>query len=108
MGVSLQSTLFDLHLNSMFTRLLSGAYISGFVVPVYMLGETADTGRRLGMFLCIAAVGAVCGPPISGAIYKASGGFEGVGFYAGATTIVASVLMVVSKRLVLGKFWGKY
>lgn len=73
-----------------------------------MLGDTVDIGRRVGMFLCIAAVGALCGPPISGAIYKVSGGFEGVGFYAGTMTIMASLFMILTKRLVLGTWLGRY
>ncbi|KAE9390435.1 MFS general substrate transporter [Gymnopus androsaceus JB14] len=89
---------------------LGGAYISVFSVPVFMLddSDTADVGRRVGMFLCIASLGALCGPPISGAINKASGGFEDVGFYAGTMTLVASLFMVLTKRLVLGTWLGKY
>lgn len=55
-------------------------------------GETADVGRRVGMSLTILAFGAVLGPPISGAINTASGGFEAVGYYAGELTLVLSVL----------------
>ncbi len=44
-----------------------------------------DLGRRLGMAMTIAASGALAGPPISGAIYSATGGFEAVGYYAGAS-----------------------
>ena len=46
-------------------------------------GDTKDVGRRLGMFMSIFSLGALAGPPISGAINTATGGFEVVGFYAG-------------------------
>lgn len=47
------------------------------------LGVTDDIGRRIGMFMTIFSFGALAGPPISGAINTATGGFESVGFYAG-------------------------
>lgn len=51
--------------------------------PMMELGATGDVGRRLGMFMSIFSLGALSGPPISGAINAASGGFEAVGYYAG-------------------------
>ena len=47
------------------------------------MGDTNDVGRRLGMFMSILAVGALVGPPISGAISTATGDFKAVGYYAG-------------------------
>jgi len=47
------------------------------------LGGEDDVGRRIGMFMTITAVGALAGPPISGAINAATGGFKAVGIYAG-------------------------
>lgn len=47
------------------------------------MGDTEDVGRRLGMFVSILSIGALAGPPISGAISTATGGFKDVGFYAG-------------------------
>lgn len=47
------------------------------------LGDIEDAGRRVGMFMSLAAFGAITGPPISGAISTASGGFIDAGFYAG-------------------------
>jgi MFS family permease len=47
------------------------------------LGETGDVGRRLGMFMSIVGLGALVGPPISGAINAATGGSEIVGYFAG-------------------------
>jgi MFS transporter, MCT family, solute carrier family 16 (monocarboxylic acid transporters), member 10 len=46
-------------------------------------GEIADVGRRVGMSFTIIGFGALIGPPISGAINTATGGFEAVGYYAG-------------------------
>ncbi|KAG6872973.1 hypothetical protein C0995_004512 [Termitomyces sp. Mi166 len=61
----------------------SGAYVSLLANPIMSLGVTDDLGRRIGMFMSIFALGALAGPPISGAINTASGGFEVVGYYAG-------------------------
>lgn len=47
------------------------------------MGETGDVGRRTGMFMSILALGALTGPPISGAINTATGSFKPVGYYAG-------------------------
>lgn len=41
-------------------------------------------GRRVGMMFTILSAGAVSGPPISGAIGTATGGFGTVGVYAGS------------------------
>ena len=49
----------------------------------FLMGDTEDVGRRLGMFMSILSIGALAGPPISGAIGTATGGFKDVGFYAG-------------------------
>jgi len=61
----------------------SGAYISLFVVPVVMMGDMDDSGRRTGSFFTCVTVGAVAGPPISGAIAQSTGGFKVAGYYAG-------------------------
>jgi MCP family monocarboxylic acid transporter-like MFS transporter 10 len=52
--------------------------------PMMALGDCADVGRRTGMFLTIASFGALAGPPISGAINHHTGGYTGVGIFAGA------------------------
>ena len=49
------------------------------------MGATEDVGRRLGMLMSILSIGALIGPPISGAIATDSGSFKGVGYYAGLT-----------------------
>ncbi|KAJ7287110.1 major facilitator superfamily domain-containing protein [Mycena rebaudengoi] len=86
----------------------SGAYVSSFMLPMYQLGEIADYGRRAGMALTLTAIGAVAGPPISGAINTASGGFQAVGYYAGSMILASIVLMLLTRHLVLGKLWGKF
>ena len=62
----------------------SGTYVSLLSAPIMNLGGEGDVGRRIGMFMTITAFGAVAGPPISGAINAATGGFKAVGIYAGA------------------------
>ena len=61
----------------------NGAFISLHCVPLLSLGKPDEVGERLGLFFTIIAFGAMCGPPVSGAIWKASGGWEIVGVYAG-------------------------
>jgi len=47
------------------------------------MGDMHDAGRRSGIALTCVALGAVAGPPISGAIAQATGGFKAVSYYAG-------------------------
>ncbi|KIN92899.1 hypothetical protein M404DRAFT_638644 [Pisolithus tinctorius Marx 270] len=47
------------------------------------MGHVDDAGRRVGMYMTIAALGTLAGTPISGAINARTGGFKGPGFYAG-------------------------
>ncbi|KAF8065358.1 major facilitator superfamily domain-containing protein [Lyophyllum atratum] len=86
----------------------SGAYVSLLSNPMMELGETDDIGRRLGMFMSIFALGALAGPPISGAINTASGGFEVVGYYAGSMVMVGVTLMCLTRHLVLRSVFGKF
>ena len=57
--------------------------MSLLAAPMIALGGVEDVGRRVGMGMTILALGALAGPPISGAVERATGGFEAVGFYAG-------------------------
>ncbi|KAJ7125192.1 major facilitator superfamily domain-containing protein [Mycena epipterygia] len=86
----------------------SGAYVSSFMLPMYHLGEIADVGRRSGMAMTLTALGALAGPPISGAINTASGGYQAVGYYAGSMIMASIVLMLITRHLVLRKLWGKF
>ncbi|KAK7039102.1 hypothetical protein VNI00_010282 [Paramarasmius palmivorus] len=85
----------------------SGAFVSSFLMPVYEMGETSDIGRRTGMVMSIASIGALVGSPISGAISQSAGGFEAVGYYAGTMILFAAFLMAVTKYLVLRSLKGK-
>ena len=61
----------------------SGAFVSLLTAPLLSLGKSNEVGERSGLMFTIIAFGALCGPPISGAIRKASEGWELVGIYAG-------------------------
>ncbi|KAG2150667.1 MFS general substrate transporter [Suillus bovinus] len=63
-----------------------GAYICLYSVPVVAMGKMEDAGRRVGMFMSLIGFGGIAGPPISGAISTATGGFAGAGYYAGRFT----------------------
>ena len=69
----------------------SGAYVSLLPVPLMLMGDMHDAGRRTGGFLTCVALGAVAGPPISGAIAQATHGFKAVGFYAGTVSPPSSL-----------------
>ncbi|KAJ3993903.1 major facilitator superfamily domain-containing protein [Lentinula boryana] len=86
----------------------SGTVISGLVIPVFLLGDVSDIGRRTGMVMSLGALGGLFGAPISGAINRASGGFEDVGCFAGSMLIIAGIFMLATRHLVLGKFSGKF
>jgi MFS family permease len=60
------------------------------------MGDMHDAGRRVGGFLTCVALGAVAGPPISGAISQATDGFKSVGYYAG-TIMIFSILDTLLK-----------
>ncbi|KAF8177232.1 MFS general substrate transporter [Pholiota molesta] len=85
----------------------SGAYVSLVSIPIMEMGDTGDVGRRTGMFMSILAIGALAGPPISGAINSATGNFKAVGYYAGSTVLFGVGLICVSRYLVLRRMWGR-
>ena len=62
----------------------SGALEALLPAPMVALGERADVGRRTGMYLTIVSLGALAGPPMSGAINHITGGYTAVGIVAGA------------------------
>ena len=64
-------------------RASSGVYVSLLAAPTVRMGRTEDVGVRVGMSMTLIALGAVAGPPISGAINAATGGFKFTGVYAG-------------------------
>lgn len=62
----------------------SGAMVTLMGAPMMAMGESVDVGRRTGMYFTIVSLGALAGPPISGAIEHATGGYTAVGIFAGA------------------------
>ena len=64
-----------------------GTYGSLGALPIVMMGDTHDAGRRTGTALMVIALGAIAGPPISGAIAQTTDGFKTVGYYAGIVSL---------------------
>lgn len=85
-----------------------GAYISLYSAPAVAMGRMEDAGRRVGMFMSLIGLGGVAGPPISGVIYTATGGFIDTGYYAGGSIIFGVALLLVARYLHLGRLWGKF
>ncbi|KAG1741426.1 MFS general substrate transporter [Suillus paluster] len=77
----------------------TGGYVSLFTIVAVEMGKIEDAGRRVGMFMSISAFGAIAGPPISGAISTASGGFVEAGYYAGSIIMCAVVLLLWARYL---------
>ncbi|KAJ3839071.1 major facilitator superfamily domain-containing protein [Lentinula raphanica] len=95
----------------------SGVYVSCFLMPVYEMSDVHDIGRRTGMIMTIGAVGALLGPPISGAINANTGGYTAVYHdliepdthpMLGSMIVVASALMFLTRHLYLGQLRGKF
>ncbi|KAG1831883.1 MFS general substrate transporter [Suillus variegatus] len=86
----------------------SGGFLALFALAAVALGDIEDAGRRVGMFMSLAAFGAITGPPISGAISTASGGFIDAGFYAGGNIMCSAGLLLLARCLHLKRLWGKY
>ena len=61
----------------------SGTVVALVSAPMMALGDSADVGRRTGMYFTIASLGSLSGPPISGAINHSTGGYTDVGVFAG-------------------------
>lgn len=93
-------------------------------VPLYGMGVIEDVGRRMGTLMVFIALGGLAGPPTSGAIWSATGGINAVSYYAGrirssphftevtcvisgSAILLAVVLMLITRHLMLKKFWGK-
>ncbi|KIJ59717.1 hypothetical protein HYDPIDRAFT_177749 [Hydnomerulius pinastri MD-312] len=85
-----------------------GTYVSLLAAPAMAMGAVSDVGRRVGMFMSFAAFGALAGPPISGAINSATGGFEDVGYFAGGVVLFSVGLLILTRYLHLGKLSGKF
>ncbi|KAH9966149.1 MFS general substrate transporter [Russula compacta] len=92
---------------ALFYGVSSGAFVGLIAVPMIALGDSTDVGRRTGMYLTILSLGALAGPPISGAINRATGGYTTVGIYAGSSVMVAVMLLALARYFVLRGWWGK-
>ena len=66
------------------SRASSGVFVGLLAAPLVHMGNVHDVGSRVGICMSILAIGAVAGPPISGAINTATGNFNITGIYAGA------------------------
>ncbi|KZT69233.1 MFS general substrate transporter [Daedalea quercina L-15889] len=86
----------------------SGIFASLVATPLVGMGDVRDVGARVGMAFTLLALGALAGPPISGAIQTATDGYKAVGYYAGSAIECAAVLLLFCRYFVLGrKFWGR-
>ncbi|SJK98870.1 uncharacterized protein ARMOST_02143 [Armillaria ostoyae] len=81
----------------------SGSFVSLLCAPIIEFGDTTGVGRRVGMMMSILAVGALVGPPISGSINSATGGFEAVGYYAGRSLFFRGILWAAKTK----PFWSQ-
>ncbi|KAI0716985.1 MFS general substrate transporter [Earliella scabrosa] len=84
----------------------SGIFVAIMAQPVVRMGKVTEVGMRTGMAFTIMSLGALAGPPISGAILDNTGTFENVGYYAGSAVMVSVALMVAARHLLLGKLVG--
>ncbi|KAF8906687.1 major facilitator superfamily domain-containing protein [Mucidula mucida] len=85
----------------------TGSFLALTPNPVIEFGDPSDIGKNVGMLMSIIALGALAGPPISGVINSATGGFVAVGCFAGSAVLLGVGLMVWSKYLALGSVFGK-
>ncbi|KAI0760539.1 MFS general substrate transporter [Fomes fomentarius] len=85
----------------------SGVFVAIMAQPVVRMGKVTEVGMRTGMAFTIMSLGALAGPPISGAILDHTQSFEDVGYYAGSTVIVSVALMIATRRMLLGKLFGR-
>ncbi|TFK79571.1 MFS general substrate transporter [Polyporus arcularius HHB13444] len=92
---------------AVFYGIFSGVFVAIMGQPAVRMGDVADVGRRVGMSLTIMSLGALAGPPISGAILdRAANDFKPVGYYAGTAVMVSVFLMVIARHLLLKKPFG--
>jgi len=111
-----------------YARITSGAFVALFPAGVASLGSFSDLGRRAGALMSIMAlgtwplhkimlyifylkkllsyIGALAGPPISGAIVRAKHSFRPVGAYAGTMIVLSVILMIISRYTALKRVWG--
>ncbi|PIL24396.1 MFS general substrate transporter [Ganoderma sinense ZZ0214-1] len=87
--------------------IFQGVFVSQIAAPIVRMGRTEDVGLRIGMNFTVIALGAVAGPPISGAINTATGGFKFTGIFAGSAVVVAVIGLIITRISILGRLWGR-
>ncbi|OBZ67648.1 Riboflavin transporter MCH5 [Grifola frondosa] len=86
--------------------IFSGVFVSLIGQPIVRMGNVEDIGMRAGMVFSIMSLGALAGPPISGAIENSTGNFKAVGIYAGSCIMASVLLLVVTRQILLRKLVG--
>ncbi|THH29835.1 hypothetical protein EUX98_g4345 [Antrodiella citrinella] len=76
-------TVADFVIIAILYGIAAGVFVSLFNQPFMEMGSKHNVGTKVGMGMSIIAIGAISGPPISGAINTSSGGYKAVGYYAG-------------------------
>ncbi|EJC99904.1 MFS general substrate transporter [Fomitiporia mediterranea MF3/22] len=66
----------------------SGVFVCLVAAPAAHFGAIHDVGRRTGLQMTIMAIGALVGPPISGAIEEHYSTFHPVGIFAGTHSLI--------------------
>ncbi|GJE91215.1 MFS general substrate transporter [Phanerochaete sordida] len=84
----------------------SGAFVSLFPIVTMRLGSVEDVGLRTGVQMTVMSLGALAGPPISGAIQQRTGSFHDVGIYAGSMVVLSVIVMIVARWAHVGKLIG--
>ncbi|KAI1788361.1 MFS general substrate transporter [Ganoderma leucocontextum] len=79
----------------------SGVFVGLLAVPLVAMGDIQDVGSRVGICMTILAIGAVAGPPISGAINVATGSYKFTGIYAAGTAVMVSIVLLAAARLTI-------
>ncbi|KAH9888049.1 MFS general substrate transporter [Cubamyces lactineus] len=85
----------------------SGVYVAILGQPLVGMGKITDVGMRAGMTFSLMSLGALAGPPISGAILDHTGSFKNVGYYARTAIMLSVILMLIARHLLLGKLFGR-
>jgi MCP family monocarboxylic acid transporter-like MFS transporter 10 len=66
----------------------AGAFVALIGAPATKMGGPTSVGERTGLLFSFTSLGALLGPPISGAIRKSSGNWQSVGNYAGTCALL--------------------
>ncbi|KAI0087080.1 MFS general substrate transporter [Irpex rosettiformis] len=85
----------------------SGGFLALLGAPTAHMGDLQENGTRLGLFLTCMSLGALAGPPISGAIKDKTGSFTLVGVWAGTAIMLSVVLFTLARYSQLRGWSGK-